>query len=78
MKRKRILAISGIVILAGLYLTSLVFAVTDHPQKTAALSASLYATIVIPVLLYVFLLVARLLKKYGKKPEDSSSSGHTS
>ena len=76
MKLKRILALAGIVILVGLYLTCLLFALTDHPQKTAVLSASFYATIVIPVLLYVFLFVARLMKKYRNKPEDNASSGH--
>ena len=77
MKWKRILALLGIVILAGLYLTCLLFAVIDHPQKASVLSASLYATVVIPALLYVFLFVARLFKKYRNKPEDNDSSGHS-
>ena len=62
MKLKRILAILGILVLAGMYLASLIFAIIDHPLKTSLLSASLYATIVIPVLLYVFLFVAKLLR----------------
>lgn len=66
MKLKRILAIAGIAILAGLYLISLIFAVIDHPLKASLLSASLYCTVIVPVLMYVFLFVAKLLKKDNK------------
>lgn len=73
MKLKRVLAVLGIAVLAGMYLLSLVFAVIDHPLKSSLLSASLYATVVIPVLLYVFLFVTRLLRRNGKDAESGSS-----
>lgn len=73
MKLKRVLAVLGIAVLAGMYLLSLVFAVIDHPLKSSLLSASLYATVVIPVLLYVFLFVTRLLRRNGKDAESRSS-----
>jgi hypothetical protein len=63
MKAKQILAILGIVILVGIYLTSLVFALIDHPQKSSLMQASLYATVVIPVLIYAFLFIGKLLRK---------------
>ncbi len=63
MKMKRILAVAGIVILAGIYLAALLFAVIDHPLKSSLLSAALYGTVIIPVFIYVFLFVARLLGK---------------
>lgn len=72
MKAKQILAIAGIVLLGGLYLTSLIFALIDHPLKSSLLTASLYCTIVIPVLLYVFLVIA---KHFKKDDEDSSDLG---
>ena len=62
-KVKRILAAAAVVILAGLYLCSLIFALIDHPMKDSLLTASLYATVVIPVLLYVFLFVTKLFRR---------------
>ena len=75
MKLKRILAIVGIVILAGMYLLSLVFAIIDHPLKSSLMSASLYCTVVIPVLLYVFLFVTRLVRKDHDSDTDVKGSG---
>ncbi len=66
-KTKRVLAAVAVVILAGLYLCSLIFALIDHPMKDSLLTASLYATVVIPVLLYVFLFITRLLQKNQDK-----------
>ena len=66
-KTKRVLAAVAVVILAGLYLCSLIFALIDHPMKDSLLTASLYATVVIPVLLYVFLFITSLLQKNQDK-----------
>lgn len=63
MNAKRILALLGILVLVGIYVASFVFAFLDHPMKTSMMYASLYATIIIPVLIYAFLLVAKLLRK---------------
>jgi len=71
MKGKRILAIVGIVLLAGIYLLSLIFALIDHPLKSSLMQASLYSTVVIPALIYAFLLIGRLLHK---DDDDSESS----
>ena len=62
-KAKHILAAAAVVILAGLYLCSLIFALIDHTMKDSLLTASLYATVVIPVLLYVFLFVTKLFRR---------------
>ncbi|MCI8400578.1 MAG: hypothetical protein HFI38_00500 [Lachnospiraceae bacterium] len=67
---KRILAVLGLVLLAGMYLLSLLFALIDHPLKSSLMTASLYCTAVIPVFLYVFLFVTRLIRK--NKSKDSS------
>ena len=72
MNGKRILAIFGIVLLAGIYLLSLIFALIDHPLKSSLMQASLYATVVIPALLYAFLMIGRLLHK--EDPEDTETS----
>lgn len=63
MNAKRILALLGIIVLVGIYVISLVFALIDHPLKSSMMYASLYATVVIPVLIYAFLLIAKLLHK---------------
>ena len=73
MNAKRILALVGIVILVGIYLTSLVFALIDHPMKSSMLYASLYATIVIPALIYAFLLIGRLLRKEEPSDEETAN-----
>ena len=54
---KRLLAVLGIILLAGMYVLSLVFALIDHSQAGKLLMASLFATVMVPILLYAFLLV---------------------
>ncbi len=56
---KRILAVIGIILLAGMYVITLILALTDNSHAGNVLMASLFATVVIPVLLYAFLLVYR-------------------
>lgn len=56
---KRILAVIGIIFLAGMYVITLALALTDNSIAGNMLMASLFATVVIPVLLYAFLLVYR-------------------
>lgn len=65
MKRnaKRIGAIAGIVFLLIMYIITLVFALMDGEQAAGWFKASIYCTIVVPVLLYAFQLIYRLLKK---------------
>ena len=63
MKAKRILAIVGIVILLGLYISTLVFALLKSPAAETLLAASIYCTVAVPVFLYAFQLVVKCLKK---------------
>ena len=71
MNAKRILALVGIVLLVGIYLISLIFALIDHPLKSSMMYASLYGTVVIPALIYAFILVGRLLHKDDDQESDS-------
>lgn len=59
-KTKRILALTGAALLILLYISTLVFALIDSPLTDGLLAASVGATILIPVLLYGFLLFCRL------------------
>ncbi len=61
-KTKRILAIAGVILLAALYASTLIFAFIDHTRSLSLLKASVALTIILPVLLYAYTLIYRLLK----------------
>ncbi|ABX40890.1 hypothetical protein [Lachnoclostridium phytofermentans] len=63
-KAKRVLSMIGIIILLGLYLFSLVAAIMAKPYANGLFLTSIYATVIIPVFIYVFLLMNRT---FGKK-----------
>ncbi len=65
-KFQRILALAAAVILIGLYLLTLILAVTGSPDTMNYLLASLFASIVIPVFLYVLRMVIKLSQKQEK------------
>lgn len=67
-KLKRIAALILVVVLAGMVFLTLYCAVTG----SRFFMASLVVTLVLPVLLYAYMLIYRLLKKNG---EDEKVSG---
>ncbi len=71
-KIKRIAAILIVVFLLSLYGLTLFAAFTSSPNKNALFQASLYSTVVIPIMIYSYMLVYRLLKKESQKkfPKD--------
>lgn len=52
---KKIIAITGVVILGLLYLATLIAAILDTTAKLDFFRASIAATIIVPVLLYAYL-----------------------
>lgn len=62
-KTKQILALSGAVLLLGMYAATLVFALIGSDNALKLLKASIACTILVPVLLYAYILVYRILKK---------------
>lgn len=62
-KIKQILAILLAIFLVGLYITTLVMAIIDHSATQNMLKASIFATVVIPVLIWTYTLIYKLLKK---------------
>ena len=72
-KLKRILALIGAILLICMYAATLVFTLIDSPTADALLKASIAATILIPVLLYAFILIARLLKDRGNDQDRDRS-----
>ena len=73
-KLKRIFALAGAILLICMYASTLVFALIDSPAAGNLLKASVATTILIPVLLYAFILVARLLKDHSGSDDDTPSS----
>lgn len=71
-KGKRILALAGVVLLVGLYLVTLLSAVFATPATKDFFKISLLATIIIPLIIYVYMLVYRLISKNNRKDDEES------
>jgi dolichyl-phosphate-mannose--protein O-mannosyl transferase len=71
-KIQRILAVIGILLLVSLYVATLVLALTDDPATMDLFRASIYCTVIVPVLVWAYSFIYKLLKNnYGdKKTED--------
>lgn len=63
-KVKRILAIIGVILLVGLYLSTLILAIFGNANTMNLFIASIVATVIIPVLIWAYSMVYRLLKKH--------------
>ena len=76
-KTKQILAIAGIILLVLLYLSTLICAIIDRTETMRLFMASIFATVVIPVLIWAYTFIFKLLKKhYG--PDSDSDEGPSS
>lgn len=76
-KVKQILAIIGIVFLVLLYLSTLICAIIDHTETMRLFQASIMATVIIPVLLWAYSFIYKLIKKNAKDQIDEMTD-HTS
>ncbi len=70
-KLKRILALAGVIFLVGMYVIVFILGLTASPATKGALMAAIACTIVIPVLIYAMLLIARVLGTRNSLPEES-------
>jgi amino acid transporter len=61
-KVKQIFAIAGSVLLIGLYLTTLILAITDSSETMNVFFASVVASVIIPVLIWAYTFIYRLVK----------------
>lgn len=75
-KLKQILALAGIAVLIGLYAATLISALSSSENFMDLLMVSIYATVVIPVLLWTYSFIYQLLKKYyhTETKDDTRSS----
>lgn len=62
-KAKRILAMIGVIILAGMYVATLICAVSASENFMSMLMASMYASFIIPVIIWAFTYFAGLFNK---------------
>lgn len=62
-KAKRIAAITGIVLIVAIYLITLISALFATKYTNGLFLASLFSTFAVPVFIYVFMLVYKLVHK---------------
>ena len=72
-KIKQIFALTGAILLVCMYAATLIFALIDSPAAAGLFKASIAATILVPVLLYAFILITRLLKDHNDDRKDDHS-----
>lgn len=68
-KLTRVFALIGAILLAGLYICTLVFAMIDSAYTSDLLKAAIASTIILPILLYAYILIYRLAKHSDDFPE---------
>jgi cell shape-determining protein MreD len=69
-KVKQILAILGIVVLLSLYVITLVCAIVDNSNTMRMFQASIVASFIIPVLIWAYSFVYKMVKKNHEQKED--------
>ena len=62
-KIRQILAILGIIVLVGLYVSTIICALSASDHFMNLLMASIYATVIIPVLIWAYTFIYKLIKK---------------
>lgn len=72
-KVKQILALLGVIVLAGLYIATIVCALSAGENFMDMLMASVYATVIIPVLLWAYTFIYKLIKKKDDDTEDEKN-----
>ena len=69
-KLKQITAMIGVIVLIALYITTFVIALKGGENSGRLLAASIYATVVFPVLLWAYTFIYRLIQKHYGKDND--------
>lgn len=63
MKAHQIIALLGVVVLVGMYIVTLILGIINHNQATNLFKLSVFATFIIPIIIYVFLMFYKLSHK---------------
>ena len=72
-KVKQILALVGVILLLCLYGATLILAITDNSGTMNAFFASVVATVIIPVLLWAYSFIYRLVRGGQDKTDDDAA-----
>ena len=72
-KMKRVLALAGAVILAGLYLIVLILGLTASPAAQNMLMAAIACTVIIPCLIYGMMLIANVLGNHRASDQEEDT-----
>lgn len=71
-KVKQILAIIGVIILVGLYVSTIVCAVSASENFMNMLMTSIYASVIIPVLIWAYSFIYKLIKKDSEEKDTTA------
>ena len=63
-KIKRVMALAGVILIIALYVITLILAVCGNENTANLLMASLICTVVVPVLIWVYTFIYRLLAEH--------------
>ena len=77
-KVKQLLAILGIVILLSLYVITLICAIVDNSNTMRMFQASIVASFIIPVLIWAYGFIYKLIKKPSKDLEEAAKENQES
>ncbi len=72
MNAKRIAALIGVIILAGMYIATLIFAIIGSANTVNLFVASIACTIMVPVIIHLFMMMLNARK--GKNVMDETYS----
>lgn len=71
-KLKQILGIAAITLLVFMYVLTLVFAIIDNPHTMTLFKASVAATVVIPVVLWVIRIFVKIAKPDNSEFDEAT------
>ena len=72
MNKKRVAAIAGLCLIGIMYIATIIFALMDSPFARSCLMASLFCTIVIPVIIYAYLMLLNIWNRREENTEKDS------
>ncbi len=72
MKLKRILALTGVILIAGMYIATLILALTGNSNTMNLFLLSILLTIMIPLIIHLFLMLLNVRR--GKNVMDETYS----
>ena len=72
-KVKQILAILGIIVLVGLYVSTIICALSASDNFINMLMTSIYASVIIPVLIWAYSFIYKLIKKDSEEKNTTDN-----